>query len=287
MSDNQEFIQPKADKLHYADSQHIKLTYIIHFYFNQATPNTLFNLLRRYEKYSSSTLDRIQFVIVDDCSPLQFETPNFKLNATWLKITDDIAWNQGGARNLGATYAKSDKILLCDLDYEFPEHTLLHMINRENPGKSFYKIRRLNEKKGHSNNFFMSRARFMRLYGYDEEYCGGYGAEDYRFVKFFKYHGTWQKYLPKKYYCISNDNINRKISYHSLTRDFSRNTPIDRRKRSELLEWGAECGHSRLFLNFHWRIIKQSYRDKNKVYRPKKQHWKHFWILRTIFKSYE
>jgi hypothetical protein len=161
------------------------------------------------------------------------------------------------------------------------------MMNHKNPGKKFYKIRREGSKKGHANTFFLSRARFLRLYGYDEEYCGGYGAEDYRFVKYLKYHGTWQRYLPQKYYCNYNPSIDRNNSYHSLNRDLTRNTPIDRRKRSELLEWGAEKGHSRIFLNFRWSVTKEGIRDKSNVVLPTNTLWKKLWIFRTLFSSYD
>ncbi|MGR3914301.1 MAG: glycosyltransferase family 2 protein [Gammaproteobacteria bacterium] len=262
------------------------MSYIIHFFFDQQSENVLTGLLRKYEAYAPEVLDQIHFVIVDDCSPIQFEIPKFELNTTWLRVTDAITWNQCGARNLGVVYAKSDKILLCDLDFEFPEHTLRHMIARKNPGKCFYKIIRKGEK-GPQNNFFMSRARFLRLYGYDEEFCGAYGAEDHRLVKFLKYHGTWQKYLPKKYYCVANERIDRKKEWHTLDRDDARNSAIDRRKHSELLVWGAETGHSRMFLNFNWKIVSQNFRDKTAVVRPVRRHWKSLWWFRTLFGNYD
>ena len=285
------FTEPSADKLHPQDSQHIRLTYIIHFYFDQANPDVLLGLLRKYANYAPDVLDRLHFVIVDDCSPLRFEIPDLDLNMTWLRITDDILWNQPGARNLGAVYAKSDKILLCDLDYEFPEHTLRHMIARRNPGKNFYQFRHHDGKKhgrsGHGNNFLVSRARFLRLYGYDEEYAGAYGEEDYRLVNFFKYHGTWKKYLPRKYYFAYNERINRDKSWHTLVRDGAHNARLDCRKHSELLVWGAEAGHSRMFLNFKWEVVKRNFRDPRGPARPQRRNWKKMWWFRTLFRSYD
>ena len=125
-------------------------------------------------------------MIVDDGSPIEYDVPAFNLNIIWLKINEDIAWNQAGARNLGVTYAKSDKIVITDLDHELFEETFDYLIRLRHPDRSFFKIYRNdaqgNVKKGHSNLFFMSRARFMRHFGYDEEFSGHYGAEDYRFV---------------------------------------------------------------------------------------------------------
>ena len=115
------------------DRQHIKLTYITHFYLDQKNPDTVVELFRKYESYSSDLLDEVQFVVVNDCSKLEFEIPDFNLNILWLNILDDIPWNQGGARNLGVTYARSDKVLLTDIDLEFPEQTLDYMRRARNP----------------------------------------------------------------------------------------------------------------------------------------------------------
>ena len=288
MTDRQAFVRPDASVLHPQDCQHIRLSYITHFYFDQDSGEALTDMLRRYESYAPDVLDRVHFVIVDDASPLSCPPPPaFNLNITWLRISEDITFNMSGAKNLGVLYAKSDKILITDLDYEYPERTLRHMIERANPGKKFYKIRRKGERKGHSNNFFMSRARFMRLYGYDEEFAGGYGAEDYRFVKFLKNHGTWQRNLPGKYWCVSREDIDRRRAWHSLVRDNARNAPIDRRKRSELLQWGAEAGHSRMFLNFRWDVVQQNFRDKTRVRRPTQRRFKWLWWFRTLFGSYD
>lgn len=245
---------------------HIGLSYITHFYLDQKSPAVVLNLLQRYERYSPEVLDRMRFVVVDDCSPLRFPLPDLDLNLTWLRIVDDIPWNQGGARNLGVVFAASDKVLLTDIDHEFPEATLDKMLRMPECGRNFYKIYRTDPatgkmRKGHSNTFLMSRARFLRLYGYDEEFCGHYGAEDYRFVKFQKYHGSRQCYLPKKYRCIPRSDIDRNDAYHGLQRDLSHNTPIDARKTYEMKQYGGDAGHSRMFLRFRWEVLLDRSRD--------------------------
>ncbi len=69
--------------------------------------------------------------------------------------------------------------------------------------------------------------------------------------------------------------------YVSLKREFTRNTPIDQRKRNELLYWGEESGHSRMFLNFKWDVV-FTHNRSSKPNRPSKYYWKHFWIFRTL-----
>lgn len=269
------------------DWQHIKLTYITHFYCNQDNINSVLELLEKYAGYPQEILDQVQFIIVDDGSPISYEIPDFNLNLHWLRIDDDIAWNQGGARNLGVTYAKSDKILITDLDHSLPPETFAYLINHRNPGRDFYKIYRTNPEtgeiyKGHSNLFFMSRARFMRHFGYDEEFSGGHGGEDYRFVKYHKYHGSRQRYLPKKYTCYEQE-VNRDKAYHSLVRDQSRNTPIDLKKKQQVSEFGAEHGHSRMFLNFRWHTAARFSRPAPA--QEKHTLWRHLWWFRWLFSS--
>lgn len=267
------------------DKSHIRLTYVTHFYLNQKEACSVTDLLGKYERYSSDLLDLIQFVIVDDGSPLRFEIPEYDLNITWLKINQDIPWNQAGARNLGAVYAKSDKILFSDIDHEFPEETLHHMVHRKECGRNCYKIYRVGKGNNrHPNIFLMSRARFLRLYGYDEEFSGHYGAEDFRFVKFQKYYGTRMMNLSKKYRCIQRNDVDRGISYHSLKRDLTYNSPVDDRKKMEISAYGPDAGHSRMFLNFDWKIQIDRHRNVN-LQKTKHPLWKHLWYFRWLFGS--
>lgn len=268
------------------DKSHIKLSYVTHFYCNQSDIESVTSLLREYEQYSPELLDVIQFVIVDDGSPVSYDIPEFNLNLIWIKINENIPWNQAGARNLGVLYAKSDKIVMTDLDHIIHENTLRYMADRRNPGRTFFKLYRNSPEnpqkiyKGHSNLFFMSRARFMRFFGYDEEFAGNYGAEDYRFVKYQKYHGSIQRYLSKKYLC-SERNVNRNKSYHTLERDLSANTPVDDKKKHEIETYGEEFGHSRMFLNFSWSIVKNVHRTPPA--RKKNMLWKPMWWFRYLF----
>lgn len=268
------------------DKSHILLTYVTHFYCNQDDIDSVVNLLRKYETYEPNLLDRLQFVVVDDGSPVIYSVPEFNLNILWLKIREDIPWNNPGARNLGVTYAKSDKILLTDLDHEFPEETLRYILLKRNCDRHFFKIYRTHEKtgkkiKGHSNTFLMSRARFMRFFGYDEEFCGGHGSDDYRFVKIHKYHGSRQRYLNSKYRCYRRTDIDYSKSFHSLDRSLEKNTPIDLRKKRETEQFGAEHGFSRIFLNFTWDILSDQARlfEYNPKSRPL---WKLLWYFRWI-----
>jgi len=54
-------------------------------------------------------------VLVDDGSPTPVTLPpDLDLNVLFLRIPDDVPWNHAAARNLGAVYARSDKLLLTE-----------------------------------------------------------------------------------------------------------------------------------------------------------------------------
>lgn len=267
------------------DYSDYRLAYITHFYCNQTDISAVTRLLERYAAYPDDVRARVHFVIVDDGSPIEYEVPDLPLNITWLKIDQDIRWNQPGARNLGAVYARADTILLADLDHEIPLESMRRLIALPACGKRLYKLWRKNEQgayiKGHPNLFVMSRGRFLECHGYDEELAGHYGSDDYRFVKYQKARGSFQKYLPRSIWCFERQDIDRKKSYHSLVRDLSFNSASDSRKRHELAHVGHGYGHSRMFLNFTWTMLLDRQLDLP-VARPASRGWKYASLLRQI-----
>jgi len=267
------------------DLSHLKLAYVTHFYLNQQGKASVLDLLNRYARYDPELLDRIHFVVVDDGSPLHVAPPDLPLNLTWLRVRKDIPWNMAGARNLGALYARADAMLITDLDHEFPEATLRALVERDSPGKRIRKFWRRKPDGSyyecHPNTFFLSRGRFLELYGYEEEFCGAYASDDTRFIKYQKVHGSLVSYLPKDCWCFERE-IDRKRGYHSLARDHSINTTVDSRKRLELEHFGPATGHSRMFLNFTWDIVVQRWRDVDPAFK-RRPWWKTFQALRQIW----
>ena len=265
----------------------IKLSLIVSVYFSQNKLDFLHSLLKRYSKYSEDVLASLQIIIVDDGSPTPITIPeNLNMNILLLRIEDDIQWNQAGGRNLGVAYAKSDKILLTDLDHEFPEQTLRHLINKSNPTRKIYKFNRVgnNGKRMSSgaNIFYLSRSRFLKYNGYDEEFCGHYGFEDTWFYKWQRFHGSMSKYLNSKYFvklriddCSQNE--------HTLVRDASFNKIVFERKKEENKKYGGDFGHSKTFLNFKWKIEKDLYRDCQNVQITENRWWLRLWYLRWPF----
>ena len=146
--------------------QQIDLAYVIPCYFDQENTESLAELLRHYAGYSPEIIDRIQFVIVDDGSPVRVEIPaDIDLNLRLLRIRENIAWNQGGARNLGVLYSCCDTILATDLDHLYSEDTLRHILALPRLGRHMYRFYRRDHDgmlmKPHPNSFVMSRNNFV------------------------------------------------------------------------------------------------------------------------------
>lgn len=275
-----------GERIQQRPKSHIKLSYITHFYLERGL-EPVTSLLERYrEELTPQELDQIQFVIVDDGSPLpEYTPPDLGLNVTWLKIIDNIPWNQGGARNLGALYAKSDNILLIDLDWRMGREGFRWMLKKRCCGRNIYKFPECGRKRGHSNLWFMSRGHFFRYFGYDEQFSGGHGGEDYFFFKLHQYSGSRIFYLPPKYCTYNRFKTGElvKESYHSLPRDHSRNDLIGQRVREGIEKYGFEGGHSRIFLNFRWKVV-ADYHRPIEYYRPRERRWWRWsWYLRWLF----
>jgi hypothetical protein len=243
----------------------LELSYILPVFFNQNNAVVLYELLARYASYSSELISKIQFIIVDDCSPVSITVPSsINLNYRILRIDTAIDWNQGGARNLGVVYAPSPKIILTDCDHIFPEILLRKILKSRIPRRTVYRFRREDAHsrriKSAFNIFYTSKSVFFSTLGYDEEFCGFYGYEDQFFRELQLKIGNKISRFSLRHRIISPD-IDREHSYHSLERDTCRN--------KKLMEWKLHLlntnepfsSHSRLFLNFSFRKYEEHWMD--------------------------
>lgn len=241
------------------DGDGLKLSYVVPVYFDQRDATTLVDLLRRYSGYAKEIRRQIEFIIVDDCSPLPLQIPvDLPLNLSLLRITTDIRWNQCGARNLGVVYARSRKLILSDIDHFFTEDLLAAMVKKRLAARTLYKFKRVDGSgrpiKKAMNIFFLSRALFFDGLGYDEEFCGNYGYEDLFFLALQRRLGTRIRYFSRRKKIVASK-VDRSRSYHSLTRDKEVNWDLYCRKKELLRQKDPLVAHSRKFLGFSWEKI--------------------------------
>ncbi len=268
------------------DRSHIELTCLMNVYFNQGDTSVLTSLMETYAKLPAAILDVTQFLIVDDGSPTPVRLPeHLNLNLLILRIHDDIPWNQPGARNLGVVYARSEKVLMTDVDHTFTPEVFLHALHARPPRRTVFKMKRIHPDgrscRPHPNTFFLARSRFLALYGYDEAYSGHYGFDDSMFWRWQRNHGTRFRYLPSRCRVIKRD-FEKDGRYHSFERDLSHNREIAEANRAAWKQWGPARGHSRRFLNFTWSIQEDRVRDTQFPAPPARPLWTRTWWLRWI-----
>lgn len=229
------------------------LSYIVPLFFDQKSGNTLNRVLKHYSKYSQKLLDRIHFILVDDCSPVRIEIPEItNMNISLLRITSDIKWNQGGARNLGVNYSKTSKLLLTDIDHLFPERTLRFLVNRNYNYSDLFRFRRFSGLKkiaSGCNIFYLNKQLFEEVNGYDELFCGYYGYEDGHLFESFIRASVHAKKFPY-WFPVYDLAIDRDTEYHSLVRDLKRNSELLEQKQSGRIPW-----HTKTFINFEWEVV--------------------------------
>lgn len=166
------------------------ITWIIPYY--RALP-MLRRQLEHYATYSEETLRHITWIYIDGCSPL-LERPDDVIRAApkrirerieLLRVVDDIPWNQHGARNLGAHLAKTDWLLMTDMDRALTAYDVKRLLEAKLEPKCYYKPVGLalykdfprSDNKIPANQFLVTRKAYWSVGGYDEDYCGSYGGD--------------------------------------------------------------------------------------------------------------
>lgn len=237
------------------DLKKLELSYVVPFYQDNKDNFCLEKLLNTYSKYDKNLLDKIHFIFVDDCSPIPLEINNKELNYTVVRILDNITWNQGGARNLGVSLAKTPKLILTDLDHLFSEKTFKYLCSKNIKylSNKIYKFRRKRDgKKVNSppNILFCTKSTFYKSLGVDEEFCGNYGHEDIYFVALQKYLGTRIKKF-RKHYISTTKNHNQ----HNLKRDTEINAKLLEEKLAAIKKNDPFIAHSRESISFKWEFV--------------------------------
>ena len=151
--------------------------------------------LETWQNYRLSLRQQIQFLLADDASdsPLSVDQAP-SLNLTILRIDDDVGYNNGGARNLGAHVAPNGWLLLCDIDHivtsraasqmlqlDFDDARVYDTFQRQSLGKMLPPA---------PNILLIHRQTFWATGGYNEDLSGNYGGEDILFRKILNGHAV-------------------------------------------------------------------------------------------------
>jgi hypothetical protein len=154
---------------------------------------------RVWRDYPSDLRARLHVVVVDDCSPIEFQVtihdcPRIGLGSLQVyRCLEKRRWNWLFARNLGVAMAPTHWVLLTDIDHVMPPSTALQVLNGEYDPENVYRLSRVDaahpwpydlaecpvreKKRIHPNTWLLTRPMFQRVGGYDERLSGCYGTD--------------------------------------------------------------------------------------------------------------
>lgn len=190
----------------------MKLTFVIPMYIEEAQLEFMEIL-----GFWNNVAKKHQVIIVDDGSPSSFteNLPTYFKDILFIRIEENIPWNQPAARNLGAKHATGDILVFTDFDHIFD--TLNFSVIKDNFTKGtnaktylFPRIKNGKNINHHPCSFAILKKDFI---GFDESFCGNYGYDDTEFT---------QRHQPLGILPVTTKVVLHK-STHSLKRDTKQN----------------------------------------------------------------
>lgn len=161
------------------------LTLVLPYYRNGGM---LDEQLRAWNGYPDDLRSHFHVIVLDDGSPkdpaiahlgVAPSVASFRLFRTMV----DVRWNWLFCRNLGVDQARTDWVLLTDIDHVLPAETLRTLLERDLDRDVVYRLKRVDAPsmtpydKPHPNTWLMTREMFDRVGGYDERFSGFYGTD--------------------------------------------------------------------------------------------------------------
>jgi hypothetical protein len=135
----------------------------------------------------------LHVTLVDDGSPdapalpvLQAHPVTGLASFRLYRTDTDIRWNQHACRNMGASEASTEWLLLTDIDHLVPTETLDAVLRDRLNGTCAYTFARVSAPdwspyQPHPNSWLLTKEAFDLTGGYDERMCGFYGGDaDFR-----------------------------------------------------------------------------------------------------------
>ena len=133
--------------------------------------------------------DRVEVIVVDDCGKPPAVVPKDD-GIVLFRVTTPIDWNQGGARNLIAQQATTERLMLIDPDMTLEPGMLQKLVEESRhlaPGLMFRPALRHIATKDFDhtspNVHLILKKDFAKLGGYDEDYCGHKGWSDVQLLR--------------------------------------------------------------------------------------------------------
>ena len=164
-------------------------------------PLMLEKQLQTWSLHSDETLDRLTFIIVDDCSPTPLEPAVRKAGNSVLervrlyRMSEDVKWNRNICRNAAAEVAETEWLMNVDVDHVLPPLCADKLFQTKVDPECWYRFARMRVGaaddtrrkdqipdscefgaiKPHIDSHLMTRELFMRS-PYDPDYTGCLGG---------------------------------------------------------------------------------------------------------------
>ena len=158
---------------------------LIYPYYNN--PKMLERQVENWNRYAGDLAKHTTFVLVDDCSaqparPI-FEQLTHK-NKMLLRFTKPGLWTMHEARNLGAIECCKEEdvwLLMSDIDLLATPEMIWKLQEKKLNARNHYTFERvmlpdLTPYKYHCNSYLLRRSHYLRIKGYDVDFCGLYGG---------------------------------------------------------------------------------------------------------------
>ncbi len=219
---------------------------------------------RNWRNLPSDTRAALHVVVVDDGSPrfpakdaIDPSTAKALASFRVFRCKVDVRWNWIFCRNLGVEQAKTEWVLMTDIDHVIPNDTWRRLMRGKLDPLVAYRLARVVAPKmtphnPHPNTWAMTRHMFInRIGGYDERFSGVYGSDG----QFHDRVAAWAQHihlLPEAAVLYE-----AAVIADACTTTYERKTPFDRERRDvikdEIRSYGT--GYTPKRLTFPWERV--------------------------------